>query len=119
MPDPNKIPDLIENLSDDGAGDSGHHERDLVEHLPPGPDRPVIKKTDKVDVERGWFLVVFLAMLMVTIVIDLAGSALLSAPAWAKMRPEVAEIRSFLFQVTGVIIGFYFGSTMRHRGGKN
>jgi hypothetical protein len=92
---------------DDGPG------HDLIEDLPPGPDDEVIKKSNREDNERSWFLGVFLGLLTFTIVADLAGGAWLSAHAWSQVKPEIATIRTFLFQVAGVIIGFYFGSAMR------
>src|SRR5262249_17224060 len=113
MPDPSKSVPKIENLYDELAGDAGDHEQELVEYLPPGPDTPVIRKAEREDVERGWFLGVFLAILVLVIVGDLTGSALLPAHAWAQLKPEIAEIRTYWFQVTGVILGFYFGKTVR------
>jgi hypothetical protein len=88
---------------------------DLIEDLPPGPDNEVIRKSNREDMERSWFLGVFLGLLALTIIADLAGGAWLSAHAWAQVKPEIASIRTFLFQVAGVIIGFYFGSSVRHR----
>lgn len=116
MPDPGKSLEKIENLSDilpDGASED---EQLLAEDLRPGPDTPVIRKVEREDVERGWFLGVFLALLILTITGDATGSALLPARAWAQMKPEIADIRTFLFQVAGVIIGFYFGTAVRRRG---
>jgi len=116
MPDSSNSNDIIENLSEDHPDSIGRPEQELVEYRPPGPDTPVIRKTAREDIERGWFLIAFLAMLILTIVLDLAGSALLSARAWAQMKPEVTDVRTFLFQVTGVIIGFYFGAAVGRRG---
>jgi hypothetical protein len=95
-----------------GRGD-GSPGQDLVENLPPGPDTEVIKKSSREDNERSWFLGVFLALLALTLIADLAGGAWLSSHAWAQVKPEIASDRTFLFQVAGVIIGFYFGSTVR------
>jgi hypothetical protein len=65
--------------------------------------------------ERAWFLAIFLALFVLTIFADLAGSAWLPAASWSQMKPEVQDIRTFLFQVVGIIIGFYFGTRRRHR----
>jgi len=99
-------------------GDRGDRDDDLIENLPPGPDKPVIRKATREDMERAWFLGVFLGLIALTIGADLAMSAWLPAQSWAQVKPEVADIRTFLFQVSGVIIGFYFGETVaRHRRG--
>jgi hypothetical protein len=113
IPDPDKSPDIIEHLSHHRPGRSDDQEEDdLVEDLPPGPDSPVIEKTSRIDLERGWFLGVFLAILVLTVIFDLAGSALLPAARWTQMKPEVGDVRGYLFQVAGIIIGFYFGTTV-------
>jgi hypothetical protein len=112
MPDPSEPPEHIEHPSHRRTGGKDDQE-ELVEDLAPGPDTPVIQTTNRKDIERSWFLAVFLGLLMLTIVIDLAGSALLSPGAWAQMKPEVTDVRNYMFQVTGVIIGFYFGTTVR------
>jgi hypothetical protein len=92
---------------------SGH---DLIEDLPPGPDTKVIAKSTREDRDRSWFLRVFLGLLSFTLIADLAGGAWLSAHAWAQVKPEIASVRTFLFQVALVIIGFYYGSSAeRHR----
>ena len=84
--------------------------------MPPGPDTEVIRKSSREDTERSWFLGVFLGLLVLTMVADLAGGAWLSAHAWAQVKPEIVTVRTFLFQVAGVIIGFYYGSVVRrHR----
>jgi hypothetical protein len=84
--------------------------------LPPGPDTEVITKSSREDMERSWFLGVFLGLLALTIVADLAGGAWLPVHAWAQVKPEIASDRTFLFQVAGIIIGFYYGSVVRrHR----
>jgi hypothetical protein len=89
---------------------------DLVEDLPPGPDTEVIAKSSREDKDRSWFLRVFLGLLSFTLVADLAGGAWLSAQAWAQVKPEIESVRAFLFQVAGIIIGFYYGSSVRrHR----
>lgn len=98
---------------DPGNGRPGH---DLVEDLPPGPDTEVITKCSIEEKDRSWLMRVFLGLLCITLVADLAGGALLSAQAWAQVKPEMASVRDFLFQVAGVIIGFYYGSAVRrHR----
>lgn len=106
--------------SRDDAGESNDPDReddspgdDLVENFPPGPDTEVIKKASREDVERAWFLGVFLGLLVLTIIADLAGSAWLPAHAWTQAKPEITTIRTFLFQVAGVIIGFFWGSGAR------
>jgi hypothetical protein len=97
-------------------GSGSTEDENLEEDIPPGPDTTVIRKSGREDVERAWFLGVFLALLSVTILADLAGSAWLPAQAWSQVKPEISSVRTFLFQVAGVIIGFYFGSmTRRHR----
>ena len=120
MADPPKSPDDddgddngVEHPSPRRFGHNEDHEQDLVEDLPPGPDTPVIKKETRLDIERSWFLGVFLTIFILTILADLLGSALLSPTAWAQMKPEVSDTRAFLIQVTGVIIGFYFGTSVR------
>ena len=105
---------LLGESDDPGRGESPGH--DLVENLPPGPDTEVIKKSSRDDTERSWFLGVFLGLLVLTLLADLAGGIWLSAHAWAQVKPEIASIRAFLFQVVGVIIGYFFGSVVRrHR----
>jgi hypothetical protein len=100
--------------NDDPGNDRPGH--DLVEELPPGPDTEVITKASIEDKDRSWLMRVFLSLLCVTLVADLAGGAWLSAQAWAQVKPEIASVRGFLFQVAGVIIGFYYGSAVRrHR----
>jgi hypothetical protein len=88
---------------------------DLIDDAPPPPDTPVIIEDRRHDLERAWFLAVFLALFAITIFADLAGSAWLSGIRWAQMKPEVQDIRTFMFQVVGIIIGFYFGTRRRHR----
>jgi hypothetical protein len=104
----------------DDAGDNKEPGREdnssgdeLVENIPPGPDTEVIKKSSREDTERSWFLGVFLGLLALTLIADLAGSAWLSTHAWTQVKPEITTIRTFLFQVTGVIIGYFYGSTSR------
>lgn len=84
---------------------------DLVENLPPGPDTKVITKRE--DKDRSWLLRVFLSLFSFTLVADIVCGAWLPAQAWAQVKPEIANIRTFLFQVALVIIGFYYGR--RHR----
>jgi len=100
--------------SDDSGGGAYSQGRDLVEDLPPGPDNKVIEKVNREDTERSWLLGIVLGLLVLTLVVDLADSAWLSASAWAQVKPEIANIRTFLFQVSGVVIGFYFGSVRQH-----
>ena len=120
MPDPEKSSDIIEHSYQDRVERSDHQEDldDLVEDLPPGPDLPVIEKTHRIDLERGWFLGVFLGVFVLTIIFDLAGSALLPTAMWAQAKPEISDVRTFLFQVAGILIGYYFGTTVG-RGKKN
>lgn len=108
MKDPKKTGEDTDPGRDDLS--PGH---DLVENLPPGPDTEVIRKSSREDMERTWFLGVFLGLLALTIAADLAGGAWLSERAWTQVKPEIASVRTFLFQVAGVIIGFYYGSVAR------
>src|ERR1700734_2188567 len=104
-----------------GSGDNDdpendHPGKDLIEDLPPGPDTEVITKCSLEEKDRSWLMRVFLCLLCFTLVADLAGGAWLSTKAWAQVKPEIASVRDFLFQVAGVIIGFYYGSAVRrHR----
>jgi hypothetical protein len=107
----------------DGPGDGEDPERDnnspgqdLIEDLPPGPDTEVIRKSSREDRDRSWFLRVFLGLLSFTLIADLTGGAWLSAQAWAQVKPEIASVRTFLFQIALVIIGFYYGSSVKRPG---
>jgi hypothetical protein len=113
------MPEELSQPSDDDADELQHRrkrrgaddpEHDLFEDLPPPPDSLVIRKEDRKDKERGWFLRIFLGLLVLTVAADLAGSAFLPTATWTQMKPEVADVRTWLFQVTGVVIGFYFGT---------
>jgi hypothetical protein len=88
---------------------------DLIDDAPPPPDTPVIVENKRHDLERTWLLAVFLALFVITILADLAGSAWLPAAAWAQMKPEVQDVRTFMFQFVGLIIGFYFGTRQRRK----
>jgi hypothetical protein len=87
---------------------------EINEDLRPGPNTPVIKKESLEEKDRSWLMRVYLGLLAFTLVGDLVGGAWLSAQAWAQVKPEIASIRSWLFQVGGVIIGFYYGSAVRN-----
>jgi hypothetical protein len=85
---------------------------DLVEDLPPGPDTEVVAKSSREEKDRSWLVRMLLSLLSFTLVANLASAAWLSAHAWAQVQPEFGSVRDFLFQVTGIILGFFFG---RHR----
>jgi hypothetical protein len=85
---------------------------DLVEDSPPPPDLPVIKREDDAR-HRGWFLIVVLFILPAVIVANLASAVWLSDHAWGRVKPEIAEIRSFVFQISLVIVGYLFGRDSR------
>ena len=87
--------------------------RDLVEDISPGPDTEVIAKSSREDEDRSWFLRVFLGLFSFTLVADIVCGAWLPAQEWTQVKPEIASVRTFLFQVALVIIGFYYGK--RHR----
>lgn len=102
--------------NEDPGKDNGSPGHDLIEDLPPGPDRKVITKSSREEKDRSWLLRVFLGLLSFTLVANFACGAWLSAHAWAQVQPEFASVRDFLFQAAGVIIGFFFGSEVRrHR----
>ena len=86
---------------------------ELVEDLPPGPDTPVITKEERKNIERSWFLGIFLALFVLTIISALVGSAVLSPSAWSQMKPEVDEVLTYLFGVATGLIAYYFGADSR------
>jgi hypothetical protein len=81
---------------------------ELIDHSPPPPDQPVIRREEDAR-HRGWFLITLLIVLPVTIAINLASAIWLSDHVWARFKPEIAEIRSFVFQISLVIVGYLFG----------
>jgi hypothetical protein len=63
--------------------------------------------------ERRWYLRGSFYLLAGTIAGDLIFSAVLPAHAWHQIQPEIQTIRTYIFNVTWVIIGHYFGSSER------
>lgn len=90
---------------EDGA-ESAHQ---LVDHSPPPPDSPVVHLEEKASGRhRGWFIGVYLSVLITIILASILGSAFLPAQAWSQMKPEVAEVRFWVFQLGGVMGGYLF-----------
>ena len=101
----------------DGEGeDSGSFAYKLKEDITPEPDKPVLILDDRLyQLERGWCLRIYLSLLVMVVLADLVGSALLPAHLWMQMRPEVQSIRTSLFQVGVVIFAYYFGMSQGRR----
>jgi hypothetical protein len=95
----------------------GERSADLVSWDKPSPDTPVVKKGRKAGklrrLQRGWLLAVVLGLLIVTIVVDFAGAAFLDGLAWARLQPEVKDVRTYLFAAGSTALGFYFAQTRR------
>ncbi|WP_043625240.1 hypothetical protein [Nonomuraea candida] len=97
---------------EEGAGEEdGGAEPDgeLVDDSPPPPDTPIVRLEDRsAGRQRGWFIGVYLAVLVTLILASLLGPASLPEPVWLRVRPEVAEARFWTFQVGVLIAGYLF-----------
>ena len=79
------------------------------------PDTEVITKCSIEEKDRSWLCGYFSAFFASPWWLTLRAVPCFGR-AWAQVKPEMASVRDFLFQVAGVIIGFYYGSAVRrHR----
>jgi hypothetical protein len=100
-----------ESMNDDGALPAELKEI-WTSDDPPPPNGPAVELTDPVGklhrLQRSWLIWALLLLLLLTIGTDFAGAALLRPGAWARLAPEVKEVRTWLFFTTGPVVGFYF-----------
>ncbi|MFI7135543.1 hypothetical protein ACIBQ1_58535 [Nonomuraea sp. NPDC050153] len=99
-----------------GAGDRSGAEgaedvepkSELVDLSPPPADSPVVQLLEKTAVRhRSWFITVYLGVLITVILASILGPGFLPEQAWTQMKPEVADVRLWLFQIGFVIVGGY------------
>ncbi len=96
----------------EGSAPPEGESHDLVSREDPPPDTPVVRRGKKIGKlhrrQRGWLLAVVLGLLIFTTVVDFAGAAFLDGAAWARLQPEVRDVRTFLFAAGATVLGFYF-----------
>jgi hypothetical protein len=89
---------------------------ELVDHSVPPPDDIVIAREEARlhGIQRSWLLGTFIGLFVVVILSDIGLSAGLPPREWAQLKPEIDTVRTSMFAVLLVIIGYFFGER-RHR----
>lgn len=62
---------------------------------------------------RWWFLKIYMIILSGLIMVTVLAGAFLDAKAWAQVKPELADIRLWTFQIGMIIVGSYLFSDGR------
>jgi len=99
----------------DAAGAEEQPEYELVDLSPPPPDDLVIEReaARRHWIQQNWILGSFIAIFAVVIFSDIGLSSFLTSKTWDQVRPEVSYIRSSMFTILLVIIGYFFGEKRR------
>jgi hypothetical protein len=94
---------------DEIAGQQPAYE--LVDDSPPPPDDIVIAREEARlhGIQRSWLLGTFIGVFVLVIISDIGLSAGLPSAEWAQLKPEIDTIRTSMFGVLLIIIGYYFG----------
>jgi hypothetical protein len=84
---------------------------ELVDHSPPPPDNLVIAREEARlhGIQRSWLLGAFIGVFVMVILSDIGLSAGLPSTEWTQLKPEIDTIRTSMFGVLLIIIGYYFG----------
>jgi hypothetical protein len=89
---------------------------ELVDHSAPPPDDIVIAREEARlhGIQRSWLLGTFIGLFVVVIISDVGLSAGLPTRQWTQLKPEIDTVRTSMFAILLVIIGYFFGER-RHR----
>lgn len=84
---------------------------ELIDHSEPPPDDQVIAREEARvhGVQRSWLLGTFIGVFVIVIISDIALSASLPTQEWTQLKPEIDTVRTSMFAVLLIIIGYYFG----------